>query len=254
MKKGLLILGGLLATISLCSCDKQVETKIEYVDRVVEVEKTTTVEVPVEKIVEVEKIIEKEIPIEVEKVVTKTVMVEVPVEKVVEVEKIVYVEKSVATIDGMNVTVLGDNLYQIEFEAGILKGNIAFEYIDKTPIDILEQRTYDSKLYLAIKELLNLIQFKNSGEGEIVTKPGYIIKDIVLANPRMMGKPYVLDNDYNNILPSNIDNYPRNIASLKYEYSNLNKEQLHIVFNKGYGLEHTYDSVGLVRITFSIRK
>ena len=129
MKKGLFILGGLLATISLCSCDKQVETRVEYVDRVMEVEKpvevtkevevikevpvettvyvdrevvvekevekTVTVEVPVEKIVEVEKIIEKEIPIEIEKIVTETIKVEVPVEKVVEVEKIIEVEKIV---------------------------------------------------------------------------------------------------------------------------------------------------------------
>lgn len=129
MKKVLFILGGLLVTINLCSCDKQVETRLEYVDRVVEVEKpievirevelikevpiettvyidrevivekevekTVTVEVPVEKVVEVEKIIEKEIPVEVEKIVTKTVTVEVPVEKVVEVEKIIEVEKVV---------------------------------------------------------------------------------------------------------------------------------------------------------------
>ena len=38
MKKGLFILGGLLSIISLCSCG-QVETKIEYIDRIVEVEK-----------------------------------------------------------------------------------------------------------------------------------------------------------------------------------------------------------------------
>ena len=131
MKKGLFILGVLLGAISLCGCDKQVETKVEYIDRIVEVEKpvevikevevtkevpievektvyvdkeiivekTITVEVPVEKIVEVENIIEKEIPVEVEKIVTKTVTVEVPVEKVVEVEKIiekpVYIEKEV---------------------------------------------------------------------------------------------------------------------------------------------------------------
>lgn len=38
MKKGLFILSGLLALISLCSCG-QVETKVEYIDRIVEVEK-----------------------------------------------------------------------------------------------------------------------------------------------------------------------------------------------------------------------
>lgn len=40
MKKGLLILSGLLSLISLCSCG-QVETKTEYIDRIVEVEKET---------------------------------------------------------------------------------------------------------------------------------------------------------------------------------------------------------------------
>ena len=40
MKKGLLILSGLLSLISLCSCG-QVETKTEYIDRIAEVEKET---------------------------------------------------------------------------------------------------------------------------------------------------------------------------------------------------------------------
>lgn len=127
MKRGILLIGGLLSLFTLASCNE--EAKIEYKDRIVEVEKpvevikevevtkevpvettvyvdrevvvekevekTVTVEVPVEKIVEVEKIIEKEIPVEVEKIVTKTVTIEVPVEKVVEVEKIIEVEKVV---------------------------------------------------------------------------------------------------------------------------------------------------------------
>ena len=40
MKKGLFILSGLLSIISLCSCG-QVETKTEYIDRIIETEKET---------------------------------------------------------------------------------------------------------------------------------------------------------------------------------------------------------------------
>jgi len=87
MKKGLLLLGGILL-FTLASCNE--ETKIEYRDRIVEVEK------PVEVIKEVE--VTKEVPFETTVYVDREVVVEKEVEVPVEVEKIVEVEKPVKVI------------------------------------------------------------------------------------------------------------------------------------------------------------
>jgi hypothetical protein len=122
--------------VQVIQAPPKVETKIEYRDKIVEVEvekvvpkyievpyervvtKEVPVEVekivyqdrpyPVEKIVEVEKIVTKEVPVEVERIVTKEVPVEVEkivyVDKVVEVEKIV--EKPVEVIKYVEVPVV----------------------------------------------------------------------------------------------------------------------------------------------------
>jgi len=122
--------------IQVVQAPPKIETKIEYRDKIVEVEvekvvpkyievpyervvtKEVPVEVekivyqdrpyPVEKIVEVEKIVTREVPVEVERIVTKEVPVEVEkivyVDKIVEVEKIV--EKPVEVIKYIEVPVI----------------------------------------------------------------------------------------------------------------------------------------------------
>ena len=153
MKKGILLIGGLLSLFTLASCNE--ETKIEYRDRIVEVEKPVEVikevevtkEVPVETTVYVDRevVVEKEVevpvevektvyidrPVEVEKIVEKEVTVEVPVEKIVEVEKpvevikTVYVEKEV--VKEVEKPVL--DLSLLTYNADITKVGNKFQYM-----------------------------------------------------------------------------------------------------------------------------
>jgi hypothetical protein len=245
MKKRILLIGGLLSLFALASCDE--ETRVEYKEQIVEVEKPVEVikevevvkEVPVK--VEVEKTVYVDRPVEVEKIVEKTVTVEVPVEKIVEVEKPVYVEKSQVDLNGIDVVKVDDNLYEFEFTAAECHTEKLLQIkkiFDLNGIYISDDYTCDTEVFR---------------RGELVSKPGYIIKDILLANPRKMGTPYVLDNDYNNILPSNIADFNHTVAALKYEYNNIDKEKIHISFNKsGIGEEHY--GAEIVRVVFSIRK
>lgn len=133
MKRGMLLLGGILSLFTLASCNK--ETKVEYRDRIVEVEK------PVEVIKEVEVVKEIEVPVEiektvyvdrpVEKIVEKEVKVEVPVEKIIEVEKPievvkqVYIEKEV--IKEVEKPVL--DLSLLTYNADITKVGNKFSYM-----------------------------------------------------------------------------------------------------------------------------
>lgn len=258
MKKEMILVIGLLslfATVSLISVIRSWprEPEIEYVqvEKTVEVEKPVEVikEVPVETTVYVDKevVVEKEVevPAEVEKtvyvdrpiekVVEKEVKVEVPVEKIVEVEKTVYVEKSQVDLNGIEVVKLDDNLYEFEFTA--------------------TQCINDPSQIKKIFEL-NDLRFYNSAFqcGELISKPGYIIKDILFANPDQMAAPTVLDNDYNKILSAS-----SNFYSIKYEYSNLNKEQIHISFNTysnyynaSFNTYSNYYSAKVLRIVFAI--
>lgn len=249
MKKSVLLIGSLLSLFTLVSCDK--ETKIEYRDRIVEVEKPVEVIKEVEVVkevevpVEVEKTVYVDRPVEVEKIIEKEVKVEVPVEKIVEVEKPVYVEKSQVNLNGINVVKVDDNLYEFEFTAAECHTEKLLQV--KKIFDLNE--IYISNDYTSNPSAK--IVFRR---GELVSKPGYIIKDILLANPRKMGTPYVLDNDYNNILPSNINDFSHTVAALKYEYTNINKEQIHISFNRTENNMKEFYGAEIVRIIFSIRK
>ena len=233
MKKGLILLGSILSLFTLASCGEQ--TKVEYIDRVVEVEKPVEVikevEVVKEVPVEVEKIVYVDRPVEVEKIVEKEVKVEVPVEKIVEVEKPVYVEKSQVDLNGIDVVKLDDNLYEFEYKAGL----------ETTQLEKMFQN--------------NTLQTYGYFErGELISKPGYIIQNIMLANPKKMATPTILDNDYNSIECSNIDfsQYKAGVAAVKYEYNDINKEQIHISFNHVSPGMSDYYGAQVIRVTFSI--
>ena len=240
MKKGILLIGGLLSLFTLASCNE--ETKIEYRDRIVEVE----VEKPVEVIKEVEVVKEVEVPVEVEKtvyvdkpvekIVEKEVKVEVPVEKVVEVEKTVYVEKSQVDLNGVNAVKLGDNLYQIEFDAS--------NYLNA-------QKVFDFK-GIYTNGNYQEANYKYFERGELVSKPGYIIKDISLFNSDRMAAPYILDEEYNNILPNNGASY--NSIDVRYIYSNINKENITIKFRhlEAGSTLTDYGGARKIKVTFAI--
>lgn len=223
VKAELFLIIGLLfafAAVSFVSVIKSRprEPEIEYV----QVEKPVEVikEVEVVKEVEVEKKVQVAVPVE----VVKEVKIGYPVEVEKIVEKEVYVEKSQVDLNGVEVVKLDDNLYEFEFTATQCKNN---------PSQI-------KKIFE-----LNGVSFYNSAFqcGELISKPGYIIKDILFANPDQMAAPTVLDNDYNKILSAS-----SNFYSIKYEYSNLNKEQIHISFNK----YSNYYSAKVLRIVFAI--
>lgn len=129
MKKELILLGSILSLFTLASCGEQ--TKVEYVDRIVEVEKPVEVikevEVVKEVPVEVEKIVYVDRPVEVEKVVEKEVKVEVPVEKIVEVEKPVEVVKTVYVEKEVEKPVL--DLSLITYNANICQVGNKYQYM-----------------------------------------------------------------------------------------------------------------------------
>ena len=224
VKKEMILVIGLLslfATVSLVSLIKGYarEPEIEYRDRIVEVEK------PVEVIKEVEVV--KEVPVEVEKIVY--------VDRPVEVEKIV--ERSQVDLSGLDVIRVHNNLYEFEFTAYQF-------YNNSSPIEqVFELHGLDTTMDYSGSYIFRT--------GELISKPGYIIQDIVLTNPRQMATPYVLDNDGNNISPSNIID-PSGVVGSVFKYENLAKENIHISFGyarKGYEL---YGAES-VRVTFSIR-
>lgn len=247
MKKGILLLGGLLSLFTLASCDE--EAKVEYRDRVVEVE----VEKPVEVIKEIEVVKEVEVPVEkivektvyvdrpIEKIVEKEVKVEVPVEKIVEVEKTIYVEKSQVDLNGLTVTKIGDNLYEFEFTADQCYTNLNSYTLPITKIFDLKGIYIDGES-----------NYKIFMRGELVSKPGYIIKDISLFNSDRMAAPYLLDDDYNNILPDN--GAPYNSVDVRYVYSNINKENITLKFRELETLSDFSHHYGArkIKITFAI--
>ena len=220
VKKEMILVIGLLslfATVGLVSLIKSYarEPEIEYRDRIVEVEK------PVEVIKEIEVIKEVKIPVEVEKIV----------------EKEVIVERSQVDLSGLDVVRVHNNLYEFEFTAYQF-------YNNSSPIEqVFELHGLDTTMDYSGSYIFRT--------GELISKPGYIIRDIVLTNPRQMATPYVLDNDGNNISPSNIID-PSSVVGSVFKYENLGKENIHISFGyarRGYEL---YGSES-VRVTFSIR-
>lgn len=236
VKKEMILVIGLLSIfataslVSLCtSCNR--EPEIEYRDKVVEVEKPVEVikEVEVVKEIEVEKKVE--VPVE----VIREVKIGYPVEVEKIVEKEIYVEKSQVDLNGVEVVKLDDNLYEFEFTATQCINN---------PSQI--EKIFDLQGISYYSYSSDFDVFK---EGELTSKPGYIIKNIFLANPRWMKTPYILDNDYNQISPSSINENDYTGVAVKYEYANINKEQVQISWRSSsyyYGAE-------VVRVTFSIR-
>lgn len=106
MKKVIASLIALFGVFSAAGCGQEPKIKIEYVDRIIEIEKEivvekeviTEIEVPIEIIVEKEVVVEKEIIVEKEVPVEIEIEKEVIVEKVIEVEKEVIVEKEIEKI------------------------------------------------------------------------------------------------------------------------------------------------------------
>lgn len=174
-----------------------------------------------------DRIVEVEKPVEVIK--------EVEVEKIVEKE--VIVERSQVDLNGLDVVRVHDNLYEFEFTAYQF-------YKNCSPIkQVFELHGLDTTMDYSGSYIFR--------SGELISKPGYIIRDIVLTNPRQMATPYVLDNDGNNISPSNIIDSSSVVGSV-FKYENLSRENIHISFG------HTrmgYELYGAesVRVTFSIR-
>ena len=191
------------------------EPEIEYRDRIVEVEK------PIEVIREVEVIKEVKVPVEVEKIV----------------EKEVIVERSEVDLNGLDVVRVHNNLYEFEFTAYQF-------YKNSSPIEqVFELHGLDTTMDYSGSYI-----FKS---GELISKPGYIIRDIVLTNPRQMATPYVLDSGGNNISPSNIID-SSNVVGSVFKYENLSREQIHISFGYARMGRELYGAES-VRVTFSIR-
>lgn len=236
VKKEMILVIGLLSVfataslISLCtSCNR--EPEIEYRDKVVEVEKPVEVikEVEVVKEIEVEKKVE--VPVE----VIREVKIGYPVEVEKIVEKEIYVEKSQVDLNGIEVVKLDDNLYEFEFTATQCINDPS--QIKKIfDLQGISYYSYSSDFYV----------FK---EGELKAKPGYIIKTLFLANPRGMAAPSILNKDYNKLSPSNISKDDYTGSALKYEYTNIDEEQVQISCKNNWN----YYGAEVVRVTFSIR-
>ena len=100
-----------------------------------------------------------------------------------EVRKEVIVERSQVDLNGLDVVRVHNNLYEFEFTAYQF-------YNNSSPIEqVFELHGLDTTMDYSGSYIFR--------SGELISKPGYIIRDIVLTNPRQMATPYVLDSEGN---------------------------------------------------------
>lgn len=252
MKK---ILLSVMFILLLCGCqpkEKIVERYITQEPEIVYVEVPVEVEKPVveEKIVEVEKIVEK--PIEVEKIIEKEVIKEVEVEKIVEVEKPIYVEKSYANINGLDVQVLDNNLYRIEFDL------TRFEYKTNTGTYDAWGMDIDNSINNQFLKLFNSILTYTDGYqggkeyyGTIKSNNGYIIKKLMIINlEHYTPLPKVCDINYDRIYSN--EETPRTVAGEKFTYE-PNQENVIISIQRTESALYEYRGANKIIVEFSLR-
>lgn len=248
MKK---IILGLISIFCLVGCSQKTITKevyitqkpqIEYIEKEVIIEKE--VEKPIEVIKEVTKEVEVEKPVYIEK--------EVIVEKEVEVEKIVYVEKSYATINGLNVQVLDNNLYRIEFDLtkfGYKTNTGTYNAYGMNINDSINEQFL--KLFNSI---LNYTDGYSGGKeyyGTIKSNSGYIIKKIIIVNlEHMTPLPKVCDSSYDRIYSN--EETPRTVAGEKFTYE-PNQENIIISIQRTENSLYEYRGANKIIVEFSLK-
>ena len=157
---------------------------------------------------------------------------------VVEVEIPTYVKQSAVDLNGLPVIQLSENLYEITLTASeysSVKTNIYNKLFTMTNI-------YVSDSYEGSADVFR--------RGSLTTKPGYIIKKLSLVCTDKMAPATLFDAEYNVLNSKDINTYA---SGYKFEYSDLNQEQITITFNDTeVGLQEYYGAE-IIKIVFEVR-